>query len=45
MGFTVAEHECADTARLLFTEVIATEGIERDTLFLHADNGGPMKGP
>lgn len=42
VGWLVAEREGADLARQLVTETAAKEGIEPDTLTLHADRGSPM---
>lgn len=42
VGWLVAEREGEDLARQLVRETAAKEGIEPDTLTLHADRGGPM---
>lgn len=44
VGFTVEEEESAEHARAMIQEACAREGVRRDQLVLHADNGGPMKG-
>ncbi|MCB1809203.1 MAG: IS3 family transposase [Candidatus Competibacteraceae bacterium] len=39
-------HECEDNehAAELVTDIVRREGVERDRLVVHSDNGGPMKG-
>lgn len=44
VGFSVAERESADIARPLFQKAVAEQAVKPNTLYLHADNGGPMKG-
>ena len=44
VGWTVEEVESAEHAARLMAKSCAEQGIEKDTLTLHADNGGPMKG-
>ncbi len=44
VGFEVHDREDNDLAAKLIAKAAAREGIEVDTLTLHADNGGPMKG-
>lgn len=44
IGATVRLEESAEYARDFIAQAIEREGVERDQLVLHADNGGPMKG-
>jgi putative transposase len=44
VGAEVHEIECTDLAAALMRCACAREGIERDQVVLHADNGSPMKG-
>lgn len=44
VGWAVHETECSEHAARLLDETCAREGITRDRLVLHADNGSPMKG-
>ncbi len=44
VAWEVHESESADHASLLIRKACLAEGIHRDGLVLHADNGGPMKG-
>ena len=44
VGWTVEEVESAEHAARLMTRACAEQGVAEDTLTLHADNGGPMKG-
>ena len=44
VGWEVHEQELAELAAPLVEQTCRKEGIERDLLILHADNGGPMKG-
>lgn len=43
VGFSVHEKELSDYASPLITQACLDEGIRREQLVLHADNGGPMK--
>lgn len=43
VGFEVAERESEKISTKLILETCLREGVQRDQLFLHADNGGPMK--
>ena len=43
MGWEIHESEEAKAAREFVDRVCREHGIERDTLILHSDNGGPMK--
>ena len=43
VGWTVRDSESGDYAALLIEEACRAEGVRRDELTLHADNGGPMK--
>jgi putative transposase len=42
VGWMVAERESADLAEQLLADSIAKQGIDRDTLSIHADNGSSM---
>jgi putative transposase len=42
VGWMVAGRESAGLAELLLAESIAKQGIDRDTLSIHADNGSSM---
>ena len=42
VGWTTAEKECQQIAADLLEETCLRQGISRDTLTIHADNGGPM---
>lgn len=44
VGWQVYTSESSDHAAELLKDIVAREGILPDTLTLHADNGGPMKG-
>jgi len=44
VGFTVEEEESAEHASAMIAAACAREGVQRDQLVLHSDNGGPMKG-
>jgi putative transposase len=44
VGWRVHDRESADFSSALLTEICKREGIDKDQLWLHADNGGPMKG-
>jgi transposase InsO family protein len=44
VGWAVHETECNEHAARLLEESCAREGIARDRLVLHSDNGSPMKG-
>ena len=44
VGWQVYESECATYSAVLLQDIVASEGITPDTLTVHADNGGPMKG-
>jgi putative transposase len=43
VGWMVAAQESADLAKTLISETCQKQRIERDTLTIHSDNGGPMK--
>jgi len=43
VGWTVQERECGELAARMLAQACATEGVERDKLSLHSDNGAPMK--
>jgi putative transposase len=42
VGWMIAERESAVLAEQLFADTIAKQGIDRDTLSIHADNGSSM---
>jgi putative transposase len=44
VGFTVEEVESADLAAILMTRACSEQQIAENTLTIHADNGGAMKG-
>lgn len=44
MGWSVEEVESAEHAARLITQACLDQGVTKDTLTLHSDNGGPMKG-
>ena len=44
VGRQVHTAESPENAAALIAEACAAEGVERDQLILHSDNGGPMKG-
>ena len=44
VGAEVYDRECTDLAAKLMRRACEREGIERDQVVLHSDNGGPMKG-
>lgn len=44
VGFKVAEVQCSEIASKLIRKSCEEQGIKRQQLYLHADNGGPMKG-
>lgn len=44
VGWVVEEVESADHAARLISRACLEQGVLKDTLTLHADNGGPMKG-
>lgn len=44
VGWQVYEHECAEYAAHLLIDVCTREGIVKDQVTLHSDNGSPMKG-
>lgn len=44
VGWQVHDREGSDYAAELLQDIVAREGIRRDQLILHSDNGTPMKG-
>jgi len=44
VGFDIHEEESMLHSSILMNKLCENEGIEKDQLTLHADNGGPMKG-
>lgn len=44
VAWTVHEEESAEHAAAMIEDAARREGVERDKLTLHSDNGGPMKG-
>lgn len=43
VGWAIHDHESGELAADLVTATCVREGVERDRLVLHSDNGGPMK--
>jgi len=43
VGWSVHDEESSEHSSALITKACLDEGVERDKLVLHADNGGPMK--
>lgn len=44
VGWEVHDCESAEHSSLLLTKICLAEGIQKDQIAVHADNGGPMKG-
>jgi transposase InsO family protein len=44
VGWQVYEQESSTHAADLMTDICSAEGVKRDQVILHSDNGGPMKG-
>lgn len=44
VGYAVHDEQNTDLASELIDDICGTEGIDKDQLTLHSDNGGPMKG-
>ena len=44
VGFDVQEEESMEHSSILMNSLYKNEGIKKDQLVLHSDNGGPMKG-
>jgi putative transposase len=44
VGWQVYEQESSDWAAEILRDIAQREGIDRDQVTLHSDNGGPMKG-
>ena len=44
VGWAAHEEESGEHASVMIADACAREGVERDQLVLHSDNGGPMKG-
>jgi len=44
IGFDIHEEESMDHSSVLVDKLCNLEGIKKDQLVLHSDNGGPMKG-
>jgi len=44
VGWQVYEAESSEWAAEIVRDIAAREGLERDQVILHADNGGPMRG-
>lgn len=44
IGWEVHEKESADYSSLMISKACKDQGVNRDELVLHSDNGGPMKG-
>jgi putative transposase len=43
VGWEVHQNESADNARVLIARTCSDEGVQRDQVSLHQDNGAPMK--
>ena len=43
VGRAVHDRECGELAKELLEEACRCEGVDRDQLVIHSDNGGPMK--
>lgn len=44
VGWRVHDREAADFSSILLTEICQREGVDKNQLTVHADNGGPMRG-
>lgn len=44
VGFDVYEEQSAEQAALVVSKAYEAEGVGAETVYLHSDNGGPMKG-
>lgn len=44
IDWELQERESMETSSMLLTRACGNENVEKDQLFLHSDNGGPMKG-
>ena len=44
VGWEVHDHESMELSSKLLQKICLSEGIEKDQLHVHSDNGGPMKG-
>lgn len=44
VGYAVHEDQSSDHASRLIDDICRSEGVQRNQLTLHSDNGGPMKG-
>lgn len=44
VGYDIFERESMDYSAELFEQICINEGVAKDQLVLHSDNGGPMKG-
>lgn len=44
VGWEVHDHESMELSSKLLQKICVSEGIQRDQLRVHSDNGGPMKG-
>ncbi len=44
VGYDIFENESMEHSAGLFERICKSEGIEKEQLVLHSDNGGPMKG-
>jgi putative transposase len=42
VGWTLAQAENAETAKVLVAEAVAHQGVERSQLYIHMDRGSPM---
>lgn len=44
VGWQIHEQELSELSADLILDIAQREGIDRDQVYLHSDNGGPMKG-
>jgi putative transposase len=44
IDWEIRDRESVETSSMLLARACQQEGVEKDQLFLHSDNGGPMKG-
>jgi transposase InsO family protein len=44
VGWEICDHESSEVAAEMIGRACLKEGIQKNQLFIHSDNGGPMKG-
>jgi putative transposase len=44
VGWEVSDHESSELAADMIGQACRAEGVQENQLFIHSDNGGPMKG-